>query len=265
MNRLEKTKFILPSMVTSVNLIFGLVSIFLCLHAKSDPGLSHLFVLAAWLTIACTMIDGLDGKVARLTRTSSEFGIQYDSIADVVAFGVAPAVLMYARFFGEFEKGFALLPIVFLLSSAFRLARFNVTTDGKKKKCFYGLPTPPSGGIIAAYVLCMDFASKYNLAMGSERQAGLLLAAIVIMNCVLMVSKIEFDVFYRFFYRNFGLGIRGLITVIILIGIIKFSGPVLIGLGFLYIIQAVGRWAILGFRQRNEPKDTEEEAKNALG
>lgn len=263
MNRLEKSKFMLPSMVTSVNLILGLVSIFLCIQAKTDPALSRLFILAAWLTIACTMIDGLDGKVARLTRTSSEFGIQYDSLADLVAFGVAPAVLMYSRFYSDFEMGFALLPIFFLLSSAFRLARFNVTTDGKKKKCFYGLPTPPSGGIVASFVLFMDFMGKYSIMPGSDRQAGLVLAAIVVMNCLLMVSKVEFDVFYRFFYRNFNLGIRGLITAVILVGIIKFSGPVLLGLGFLYIIQALGRWVMTGIR--GEPKDAGKGAGNVLG
>lgn len=263
MNRLQKSKFMLPSMVTSVNLILGLISIFLCIQAIGDPSLGRLFILAAWLTIACSMIDGLDGKVARLTRTSSEFGIQFDSLADLVAFGVAPAVLMYARFFRDFETGFAILPVCFLLASAFRLARFNVTTDGKKKKCFYGLPTPPSGGIVAAYVLCMDFLEKNNLMLGSDRQAGLILAGIVIMNCSLMVSKIEFDVFYRFFYRNFGLGMRGLITAVILFGIIKFSGPVLLGLGFLYIAQALGRLAINNIW--GEQKDAEEEANNVVG
>ncbi len=251
MSRFEKSKFVLPSLVTSANLILGIVSIFLCLHAKSDPSMGRLFILASWLIVACTMIDGLDGKVARLTQTSSPFGIQYDSLADVIAFGVAPSVLMYARFFSNFEIGFTFLPICFLVSSAFRLARFNVTTDGKKKKCFYGLPTPPSGGLIASYILCLDFLEKYEVAFGNERQMGLLLGAIVIMNCFLMVSTVEFDVFYKFFYRNFGLGIRGLITAVILVGIIKFSGPVLFGLGFLYIAQALGRWLLRNLKENH--------------
>jgi CDP-diacylglycerol--serine O-phosphatidyltransferase len=157
--RLRRGIYILPAILTSANLLCGYYAVVAALmggwenfdHAAKAIGFAILF-------------DSLDGRIARLTGTSTEFGVQFDSLADVVSFGVAPAVLAYAWGFRSLQglQGVGadqlghfgwILCLVFLICCAWRLARFNIQgmAPGSSKN-FVGLPTPAAAGVIAAIV-----------------------------------------------------------------------------------------------------------------
>ena len=138
-----KFRQIAPNMVTSGNLLCGLFSLMLTMSGRYVP--------AAWLIFFAVIFDGLDGKVARMLGGGSQFGLEFDSLADLVSFGVAPALLLYHAFL----KGWAgvLGPVVacfFALCVALRLARFNVVHIPGP---FQGLPCPAGGLFIASYIL----------------------------------------------------------------------------------------------------------------
>lgn len=256
--KLSKAKIILPSLLTSANLSLGIGAVLLCVSARGAfAGSDTYAVLASWMIVAASMMDSLDGKVARMTRTATQFGIQYDSLADLVAFGVAPAALLYSRFLTDMPRGFVAIPMLFAISGAVRLARFNVGADGKSKQWFTGLPIPSAGGMIAAYVLLIDFLQKRGIPFAGSGQADHLVLFLALLNAGLMVSTLKFDVFNRFFFRNFSLGVRVVVIGIILFGVVRYSGPTLFGLGVIYILQAFARW----FRGMIHPKNADPETK----
>ena len=168
--RVRKGMFILPSLFTAGNIGAGYFAISQCIQGVG--GDFRHFDYAAKAIGFAVLFDGLDGRIARMTNSTSEFGKQLDSLADVITFGVAPAILSYMwgfRFmsppFGNPELGTKLAQIgafvgfLFLIASASRLARFNIQTDPKPsnpgrpgKKYFVGMPTPAGAGIIAAVV-----------------------------------------------------------------------------------------------------------------
>src|ERR1700694_1486325 len=155
--RLRRGIFLLPSLFTVANLLCGYYAVVASLlggrenfdHAAKAIGLAILF-------------DSLDGRVARMTGTNTEFGVQFDSLADVVSFGIAPAILAYSWGFGkwlpehgeEFLGHFAwVCCLTFLICCAWRLARFNVQgmAPGGNKN-FVGMPTPAAAGVVAAII-----------------------------------------------------------------------------------------------------------------
>jgi CDP-diacylglycerol--serine O-phosphatidyltransferase len=168
--RVRKGMFVLPSLFTAGNIGAGYYAIAQCIQAV---GGEHIrFDYAAIAIGFAVLFDGLDGRIARLTGSTSEFGKQLDSLADVITFGVAPAILAYMwgfKFTGApFESGDlrtkllqfgALLSFLFLVASASRLARFNIQVNPQPsnpgrpgRKYFVGMPTPAGAGVIAAIV-----------------------------------------------------------------------------------------------------------------
>src|SRR5271169_5496475 len=156
--RLRRGIFLLPAMMTSANLLCGYYAIVAALVGTPDD----LDRAAKSIGLAI-LFDSLDGRIARMTGTNTEFGVQFDSLADVVSFGIAPAILAYAW---GFRSGFAafegyhqlgefawLCCLTFLICSAWRLARFNVKgMEPGGNKSFVGMPTPAAAGVVAAIV-----------------------------------------------------------------------------------------------------------------
>jgi CDP-diacylglycerol--serine O-phosphatidyltransferase len=141
--------YILPSLFTTGNLAFGYISIIFSI--RSD------FVMAAWCLIVSIGMDMVDGRVARWTKSTSRFGLELDSLADLVSFGVAPAVLMYQMVLHTMHKPGLAIALFFVISSALRLAKYNVKAqDGDSSSDFSGLPTPAAAGIIASFVLSYE-------------------------------------------------------------------------------------------------------------
>jgi CDP-diacylglycerol--serine O-phosphatidyltransferase len=141
-HRLQRGAYLLPSLFTIANMLLGFYAI-VC-------GLRGQFRLAALLVFAAAIVDTFDGLIARLTGTESEFGKEYDSLADVVTFGAAPALLTYLWGLADFHRDAWLLSAFFMVCTATRLARFNVQHKVVDKRWFVGLPTPAAAGTICS-------------------------------------------------------------------------------------------------------------------
>lgn len=142
---MRKGIYILPNLFTTGSLFAGFYGI-----VATTNGKYH--VAALWILVS-SIFDGLDGKVARLTGTSSKFGVEYDSLADLVAFGVAPGLLMYCWALKPFGRLGWLTAFLFVVCGALRLARFNVQVNTVESKRFVGLPIPAAASMVSATVL----------------------------------------------------------------------------------------------------------------
>ena len=166
--RFRKVIFLLPNLFTASNLILGMLSIVLSfndsLALKLGPEGHELpFVWSARLILIAIFADMMDGRVARATGTTSRFGVEFDSLADMVSFGMAPAMLIYVAVlrYVPFWMGVA-LPVFYVVCAAVRLARFNVQAGVEEKDKFMGLPSPAAAGVLASYVLLSRWAGWYG-------------------------------------------------------------------------------------------------------
>lgn len=171
---------LIPSLFTTANILFGFLSVILATTGRLET--------AALLIGIAALLDALDGRVARLTGTSSAFGREFDSLADVVSFGVAPAILAWRWALVAFGRLGWAVAFLYLICCAVRLARFNIQAGTSDRRWFVGLPTPPAACVVAACV----FLSPEPLD-DSVLQA-LTLAMVVIISG-LMVSKIRYRSF----------------------------------------------------------------------
>ena len=140
--------FLLPSLLTTGNLFCGFLAIVLSAQTR--------FVEAAIAVFVGMVLDILDGKVARLTRTTTQFGVEFDSLADVVSFCVAPAFMLYALALSHAGRIAWLGAFLFVICGALRLARFNVYQGVTDRRYFVGLPTPAAAGIVASTALLLE-------------------------------------------------------------------------------------------------------------
>ena len=174
---------ILPSAFTSGNLFFGVWSIIESARGE--------FAIAAWLVIAAAVLDLLDGRVARMSRTGSAFGAELDSLVDIVSFGVAPAMLLFFWRFRTGEWGW-LVSFIYILAAALRLARFNVLQAGQAKTHFIGLSSPVSGITLAsAYTFTQTPLFRSYLGFIPVPQLIVLLTIVL---ALLMVSQVPYPV-----------------------------------------------------------------------
>ena len=151
----NKAMYILPNLVTASSIFAGFLSMLYSTQGN--------FVVASYLIIIAMVLDGLDGRVARLTNTQSKFGLEFDSLADTVSFCVAPAILVYFFVGNEFGRLGILLSSLYLIFGTIRLAKFNISTVDSS--IFLGLPTPLSALYIVAIVL---FLIEYDLSIYKE-------------------------------------------------------------------------------------------------
>ena len=150
-DQIEKTEsikrgiYILPNLVTTASLFAGFYSLVATLNRDYNTAAIMIFVSA--------VCDGLDGKVARMTGSTSKFGVEYDSLADLVAFGVTPGLMVYAWALRPYGRLGWLAAFLFVACGALRLARFNVQVNTVESKRFVGLPIPAAASMVAATVL----------------------------------------------------------------------------------------------------------------
>ncbi|HUO86872.1 MAG TPA: CDP-diacylglycerol--serine O-phosphatidyltransferase [Thermoanaerobaculia bacterium] len=192
--RLRRGFYLLPGLFTIGNMLLGFYAIVLGFRGFVDGG----YVLFGWgaiLVFAAGILDGLDGRIARLTNTESDFGREYDSLADVITFGVAPALLTF--FWGLHQLGRPgwLVPLFFLVCCATRLARFNVQTRVVDSRYFVGLPTPAAAGAICSILF---FAPDREWRAWIEWSMLVALAAVGL----LMVSTFRYHSFKNFDLRR---------------------------------------------------------------
>jgi CDP-diacylglycerol--serine O-phosphatidyltransferase len=179
---LRRGVFLLPVTITSLGLLSGFYSI-----VSSING--HFEVAAVMIAIAF-VCDGLDGRVARASRTSSEFGVEYDSLSDVVAFGVAPACLAYTWALKPLNGIGIVIAGMFVVCGALRLARFNIQTDTVAKNRFVGLPIPGAAALIAGTALAYSY---FEIAM--PRTLTAVMAPITLLLGLLMISRVPYPSF----------------------------------------------------------------------
>lgn len=178
MNRLRITRSVIPNLFTSLNMFCGFFSI---INASQGN-----YVYAGWLIIIAAIFDALDGAVARLTNSSSEFGVELDSLSDVVSFGVAPSFLLFSTYYYEFGGLGIFLTSLPMIAGGYRLARFNVQVVGFEKSYFTGLPIPSSAIVIVSFVLSF-FDGGYSLPHSN------FIIPMTILLAILMVSKVRYE------------------------------------------------------------------------
>jgi CDP-diacylglycerol--serine O-phosphatidyltransferase len=273
---LRKGVYLIPSVFTAANIGMGFYAVMAAARGFQFVGTgSHADLLkaASYLDNGAKAIgwavlfDMLDGRLARMTKTTTEIGVQLDSIADVVTFGLAPAVLAYVWGYGAtLEEGGSLhslawfLSFMYLMCGAFRLARFNVQSSRPRilaegtikmdKKSFVGLPIPVAGGLIAAII---HFAPVPLVHYGPERGQvySIILMALVGVLGVMMVSTLRFSSF-----KTVGTRSRSMRTIILAVAvgmlIFLYSRYVLLALVALYILNGLLARVFGMFRRRPE-------------
>jgi len=172
--------YVLPNLVTTGNVFFGFFAIIQAIKGQ--------YVYAAYAIVAASIFDLMDGRLARLTRSTSKFGAEYDSLCDLVSFGMAPAILLYLWALQPFGRLGWLACFLFVTCGALRLARFNVQAHVVEKAYFQGLPIPMAAGIVASSVLAFQ-----DLEMEATGNIGLL--AMTFLLAFVMVSTFRYRSF----------------------------------------------------------------------
>ena len=183
----RKGIYFLPSLFTTAGLFFGFFAIIQATHGNFDRAAVGIFI--------AMIMDGLDGRVARWTNTASDFGKEYDSLVDLVAFGVAPALVVYFWSLQSIGRPGWLIAFLYAAGAALRLARFNTLTI-KDNRYFFGLPAPASAAFVMFWVWCM-----YEFQISGESLAWLS-AAVTLIAAVLMVSNVKFRSFKDFDHKD---------------------------------------------------------------
>jgi CDP-diacylglycerol--serine O-phosphatidyltransferase len=283
--RFRKGLYILPSLFTAANVLLGYYAILQVIRGAVVYGIAHAmqapvqqaghFDHAAKAIGFAVLFDGLDGRIARMTNTTSDFGRELDSLADVITFGVAPSLLAWAWGFHQVSAEISradmatLLPrlgaiasFLFLIAGASRLARFNISSNPQPsnpgrpgKKYFVGMPIPAGAGVIAAVV---HFSHGDPLLWWGSALTWLI---VVVLAGYLMVST------WRFYsFKDIDMGARQpfrlvVIFGLLLAGILLFSGPVLFVIALTYMFSGIF-WRLhwIFRRKRNPPPPTYSQA-----
>ena len=186
---LRRGIYVLPSLFTVGNMLCGFAAVLYAIHDHLER--------AGWLIILAGLLDGLDGRIARLTKSTSEFGKEYDSLADVVSFGVAPAILVYLWGLRDVGRWGWAAAFMFLVAGSVRLARFNVKAGVSDRRFFTGLPIPGGAGALTLMVLV---ALQLGIHVG--RASSAVASVFVFLVSVLMVSTIPYRSFKEYNLRQ---------------------------------------------------------------
>ncbi len=184
----KKGIYVLPNLFTSASLFSGFYAIIAAIQGRYETA-------AIAILISC-LLDGIDGKIARFTHTTTQFGTEFDSLSDLVAFGVAPVVLAFQWALEPFGRLGWLACFMYLICGALRLARFNVQKRPLEAKYFKGMPIPASAGLIASLFL---FTSALG---GLPESRQILIIVLIYILSFLMVSTIKYPSFKEFELRN---------------------------------------------------------------
>jgi len=214
--------YILPNLFTTMNIFCGFYAVIAAVNGAINA--------AAIAILVAVIFDALDGKIARATHTTSRFGVEYDSLADLISFGLAPGLMTYLWVLKPLGRLGWLAAFLFMVCGALRLARFNTQVDSVKSDYFVGLPIPAAAGMLAATVLL-----HHRLGIGTSANKILILMLIYILS-FLMVSSIKFHSFKKpelFKKMNFNVLVA---AVLIMIFIAAQPAIALFSIGLAYIM-----------------------------
>jgi CDP-diacylglycerol--serine O-phosphatidyltransferase len=226
--------YILPNLFTTGVLFGGFYAIVQAMNTRYEHAAIAIFI--------AMVLDGLDGRVARLTRTQSEFGAEYDSLADVVAFGAAPALVMYEWALRPLGRLGWIVAFAYCAATALRLARFNVMHDIVDRRFFQGLPSPAAAALVAGFVWIVD-----DLNIQRTDWLHAVASVVTLFAAVTMVTSVPF---YSFKDINFRRSVPFWAVLVIVLGLIVVSAnPPLVLFG-LFVAYSVSGYVLWGWRQR---------------
>ena len=241
--------YFLPNLMTAGNLLCGFLALTFIVQVVPDPNGSEGPVFSAtdiekiknalWLILGAFVFDGLDGRIARLVGKESPFGLQFDSLADIISFGAAPAFLMQRVILHDFnvvsERLGLVVASVYLLCGALRLARYNclsVMPDSGNSREFLGFPIPASAAMVASLTMFLIWLEEKNLPTSSWR--WVLLALLVFLS-VMMVSEVKYPSFKKLDFRSrrpFTKFVAAVVVVACFVFLWKYLVPIVLPLIF---------------------------------
>ena len=223
--RASRGVYLVPNLITTISLLSGFFSILSSTHWQ--------FFQAGLAIFFSAILDGMDGRVARMLNAQSPFGEQFDSLADMLAFGVAPAILIYSYALSGFGRIGIACAFVFTACAAFRLARFNVQIGVVDKKYFVGLASPLAAILVTSFVMV---AIDHSELVGTYGLTISIIAAVWVVVCgLLMVSNVKYHSFKEFDKRK--VPFVALIVAVLVMGIVINDIPVgILAIGIIYAI-----------------------------
>ncbi len=243
------TRAVVPSLFTTLNIFCGFLSILNTTQGQYQN--------AAWFIILAAIFDSLDGMMARITRSSSQFGVELDSLADVVSFGVAPSFMVYQVYLYTLDNWGVMIAAMPLVFGAIRLARFNVQLVGFDKEYFNGLPIPMQAIILSAFIL-----EYYSDGGGIGGWLGVGLIVLVIALALLMVSHVKYDTLPKFSKRQIAANPKKVVGLLSGVLLVIFSkGKLFFLLLVCYVafgvLRHVWRWFKNAFGKAEEEEEGE--------
>lgn len=221
-----RPKDIVPSILTLGNMFCGFLSVFFSFEGSVET--------SAWLIILAGFLDGLDGKLACFTCSTSQFGTTFDSFADMVSFGLAPAALFYSSGHEVLGKWILVLSFVFVAAGAFRLVRFNLRNEFEEKEFFNGLPMTAAGMTMAGYLLfCYEIWRKIHYPVISILTIGFFSA--------LMAGSLRYDSLPKFSFDNGWNRVKLVYVFLGVVAILIKSRLALFPLGMIYVFSGIVR------------------------
>jgi len=237
--------YLLPNLFTTASLFaafYAMVATFTMDYEK-----------AAVAIFIGMIADGLDGRIARLTNTQSDFGAQYDSLSDMVAFGVAPALLLYGFCLNHLGEFGWLLAFMYVAAVALRLARFNTQLEVADKRYFQGLPCPPSAGVMAGFVwFCIQNHWNYQFI-------AYVTAFLTFSMAALMVSNVRYCSFKEVDFKGKVPFLYMLFMVILFVAIAADPAPVLFW-GFLIFASSGPLQTLLGIHRKKQARKSKKQS-----
>ena len=233
--RFSRGVYLLPSMLTLANMFCGWTCIVYAMRGE--------YATAAPFVAFAMVLDLLDGRVARLTGATSDFGMEFDSLADAISFGVAPAILVFAWGLEPLGRLGGAIGFLYITAAAMRLARFNIHGKSADKRYFVGMPSPAAAGVPAATV----FVYPTGLAGSSE---AILAVAVLLVPAALMVSRIRFRSFSALTPGRRHSYLTLLIIAAVIAAIAVEPQLVLVTMAYLYLLSGVVGLLVGRFRRR---------------
>jgi CDP-diacylglycerol--serine O-phosphatidyltransferase len=228
--------YLLPNLFTTAALFMGFFAIVQAMNLNFDQAAAAIFV--------AMVLDGLDGRVARLTKTQSAFGAEYDSLADVISFGAAPALVIYEWTLRGMGKLGWIAAFVYVAGAALRLARFNTLLEVADKRWFQGMPSPAAAALVAGFVFVMD---DYGIDPDGVRWIAF---AVTLFAGLTMVSNFKFYSFKTINLRR-SYPFLAIFLIVLFFALLSYQpATVLFGMFVVYAISGYAVSAWLGMRRR---------------
>ncbi len=241
--------YLLPNLFTTAALFAGFYAIVAAMKGQFDPAATAIFI--------AMLLDGLDGRVARMTNTQSDFGAEYDSLADMVSFGLAPSLVMYQWVLSDLGKLGWLAAFIFTAGAALRLARFNTQVGTADKRYFQGLASPAAAAIVVGLVWVGETLEL------SGRSVTTFAFTLTILAGLLMVSNVRYHSFKGFNFKEKVPFVTILIAVLVIVLVSTNPPVVLFSVFFLYALSGpvLTLWALRKRRSRRKQIQNDEEKK----